>query len=458
MFVRLLVITCLSLTATVTSSVGSTAHAAPLPSGWCGPGESAADLPDVAAGAQIHAVYAYAADVPDRSDLWLPRIARDLAGIDSWWQDQDPTRAPRFDMADFPGCPTQFGQLDISTVALNEPTAAYNTAQVAALSSQVRTEIWGSTGLAPTFGKVYLVYLDLPVAFERVCGSAFPGNLHPGNGPVRAAFVYIQPFATGCATSGGYGSGAGWPARTAAHELLHLFAGQIRSAPRSCPDDASHICGPEEDVLKGEGGRGGLDQAILDPGRDDYYGHGIAGQWDVRNSPWLAHLDTQPVPVNIAISPAGAGQVVSTAPGINCPAACSAAFDPGAEIELTAVPAPGYGVSGWIGECRLVDIVRCTATPAGPTTLTARFVPVSPVRIQVTGNGSISSDGGVCSTRCLTDAVRGSTVKYLAEAASGSSFTGWTGACRGARKRCVVKVKRPVHVGAKFVEKKKPRG
>ena len=62
------------------------AHAAPLPGVWCGPGESVTDLPDTVSGAQIHVVYAYGADLPDRSDFWAPRIVRDLAGVDEWWQ------------------------------------------------------------------------------------------------------------------------------------------------------------------------------------------------------------------------------------------------------------------------------------------------------------------------------------------------------------------------------------
>ena len=216
MFVRLCVIV-LAAIAFMASPIGPTAHAAPLPASWCGPGESADDLPDVVAGAQIHAVYAYASDVPNRSDLWLPRIARDLAGVDSWWQTQDPTRTPRFDMANFAGCQSQFGQLDISTIGLKNPTSGYNTSDVVALSGHVRTELFGTLGSPSTYGKAYLVYLDLPVALDGVCGSAFPRNVHPGSGTVRAAFLYVQPSAVGCDASGGYGSGTGWPLRSGSH-------------------------------------------------------------------------------------------------------------------------------------------------------------------------------------------------------------------------------------------------
>src|SRR5262245_17890722 len=96
-----------ALVLTATPIATRAAHAAPLPGAWCGPGESTADLPDTVTGAQIHVVYAYATDMPDRTDLWGTRIARDLAGVDGWWQREDPTRTPRFDLADFP-CDTDF--------------------------------------------------------------------------------------------------------------------------------------------------------------------------------------------------------------------------------------------------------------------------------------------------------------------------------------------------------------
>lgn len=453
MFVRLLLIGCLVVSAFGATSIGSQVHAAPLPIAWCGPGESAVDLPDVVAGAQIHVIYAYAADVPNGSDPWLTRIARDLAGVDSWWQAQDPTRTPRFDIADFPGCPSQFGQLDISTVALRNPTSGYNTTDRGALNAQIRTEIWGSVPMPATFAKMYLIYLDTPTTLENTCGTALSGNLRPGSGSVRAAFVYLQPNIPGCTTQGGFGTGNGWPARTAAHEILHLLAGQIRTAPHVCPDDTAHICGPEEDILKSSGGRGPLSAAVLDPGRDDYYGHGLPGQWDVRSSAWLSHLDTPPVPVTTTVSPAGAGQVISTVPGINCPLTCTAEFDLEAEVELTATAQPGYELTAWVGDCDLVVYARCTVTPGAATTLTAQFVAVSPVRVRITGDGAVSNDDDdeVCSSQCFSEVPRGSKIKFAAEPARGSTFAGWKGACRGTQKRCIVKVKQqPITLKAGF--------
>ena len=70
-------------------------------------------------------IYAYPADAPDNFGRWVTPIARDLAAVDTWWQGQDASRTLRFDFAGFPGCATQFGALDISSVRLPSPTDHY---------------------------------------------------------------------------------------------------------------------------------------------------------------------------------------------------------------------------------------------------------------------------------------------------------------------------------------------
>ena len=57
------------------------AGAAPTPSQWCGPGESATDLPDAVASYQVHVIYAIAADGPDDFATRVTAIARDVAGF-----------------------------------------------------------------------------------------------------------------------------------------------------------------------------------------------------------------------------------------------------------------------------------------------------------------------------------------------------------------------------------------
>ena len=76
------------------------AVAAPQPTDWCGPGESAVDLPDTVGGPQIHVIYAYPSDAPDNFGRWVTPLVRDLAAVDSWWQGQDPTRTLRLQSGD----------------------------------------------------------------------------------------------------------------------------------------------------------------------------------------------------------------------------------------------------------------------------------------------------------------------------------------------------------------------
>src|SRR5947207_277825 len=119
---RLLLV--LLTTAAALGVLAAPARSAPLPGAWCGTDETAADRPDLVAGKQVHVVYAYPSDSPDRFVEFAPKIARDLAGMDSWWRSQDPTRTPRLDLAAFPGCDSEFGALDISSVRLQADSAS----------------------------------------------------------------------------------------------------------------------------------------------------------------------------------------------------------------------------------------------------------------------------------------------------------------------------------------------
>jgi uncharacterized delta-60 repeat protein len=64
---------------------------------------------------------------------------------------------------------------------------------------------------------------------------------------------------------------------------------------------------------------------------------------------------------------AGSGTVTSNPPGIDCGATCSAAYDRGTTVALTATPAPGSIFGGWSGNCSaegtvtLDTDVTCTA-------------------------------------------------------------------------------------------------
>lgn len=425
--------------------VAAPAGAAPLPADWCAPAPSATDLPDTVSGAQVHVVYAYPADAPDRTGALATRIARDLAGVDAWWQAQDPTRTPRFDFADFPGCDSRFGSLDITTLALRGAAATYATSDET-VARAVRTEIVRTVGARGA--KAYLVYLDAPVTEDDgsvVCGMTF----------ADVAFVFLQQ-PPGCSVGGGLGTGNGWPARTAAHELVHLLTdGDLTGAPDVCPDDAGHICEPgSNDVLDTASPPRSpfLADAVLDPGRDDYYGHGRPEPVDGRTSALLAHLDEPQQVVGVAVAPVGGGQVASTVSGIACPPACSTAFDGHTSVRLVATAAPGYGFREWSGDCAASD-PRCTVRTDAPRTVTATFARLVPYRVRVEGRGRVSGGDGECRDRCTWRSVGRTEVDLTAVATRHSRFVGWTGACEHARKHCRVTVGRRTTVTATFTRR-----
>ncbi|TMA81131.1 MAG: hypothetical protein E6J77_17415, partial [Deltaproteobacteria bacterium] len=55
---------------------------------------------------------------------------------------------------------------------------------------------------------------------------------------------------------------------------------------------------------------------------------------------------------------AGSGTVTSNPPGIDCGATCSAAYDLGTVVALTAIPAPGSFFAGWSAPCAADGTVR----------------------------------------------------------------------------------------------------
>jgi Divergent InlB B-repeat domain len=391
----------------------------------------------------------YSSDVPDRTDFAAPRIARDLAGLDTWWRAQDPTRTPRFDLADFASCDSEFGRLDITTVALPNGADSYNATDRSGLLSQLRADIARQVGVS--VGKAYLVYVDFPVpVVGGICGLTRPGPTFPSlsNG---TAFVFVQPNVAGC-TTGGFGSGAGWPAQVAAHELVHLFTGgTLQGAPNACPDDPSHACNPSIDVLavRPNISYSSLSQAQLDGGRDDYYGHGVLNRWDARNSLWLVHLDAPQYVVAVG-QPAG-GHVVSALPGVQCPPRCNPAWDAGATVQLSASPDPGFAFATWAGDCQGSYAV-CTVTADAEKFVLPVFLPLQQLEVRVKGPGSVYNDRNFCDDRCVWERMQGSSAEFVAEPDRGAVFVGWKG-CRSTRKHCSAVVKRHLIVVARFAKR-----
>ena len=116
---------------------------------------------------------------------------------------------------------------------------------------------------------------------------------------------------------------------------MHTLGAVPPRAPHDCAGaDDGHTCDNDRDLMYPATDGTPLSGLMLDPGRDDYYGH--SGAWlDVQDSPWLVQLDRQS-PLSLAVS--GSGQVEADVPGLLCSRSCSTSWNAGTQLSLTATP------------------------------------------------------------------------------------------------------------------------
>jgi hypothetical protein len=256
------------------AALGSAAPAvASTPMPWCGTGASELDrVPDATPGFAIHVTYVRPPGGADRLAEWAPRIVGDVAAIDAWWRSQDPTRAPRFDLFPF-ACASLFGQLDISNVTLQQPAG-----QVGNAFTTLRFLLAGQGFIEPE--KTYLFYYDGPVEQQRVDSEVCGVGGSPAGGLPGIAIVFLDS----CAAEENM-----FRPIVAIHELVHALGAVSGAAPHHCSD--GHVCDVPNDLLNASLSGTELEAAVLDGGRDDYYGH--QGSWsDVQDSLFLERLDS----------------------------------------------------------------------------------------------------------------------------------------------------------------------
>jgi hypothetical protein len=131
----------------------------------------------------------------------------------------------------------------------------------------------------------------------------------------------------------------------------------------------------------------------------------------------------------------GNGSVTSSPTGLSCGSSCSRSFDYGTAVELTATPSTGSSFAGWSGDCNVVN-GKCDVTMDQARTVAATFTLI-PETLSVSdsgaGSGTVTSDmGGIsCGFVCAHSYDYGTSVTLTPTPATGSVFTGWTGACSG---------------------------
>src|SRR5262249_5602366 len=145
-------------------------------------------------------------------------------------------------------------------------------------------------------------------------------------------------------------------------------------------------------------------------------------------------------------------------------ATCSAEFEEGKTVTLTAEPSLGSEFAEWEG-CDEESGVECEVTMDEDRTVVAIFKPepppsefaltvVSPVG---SGSGTVtSSPAGInCGIDCSEVYEAGTEVTLTAAAASGSTFSGWSGDCTGTG-ACKVKMSQTRKVTATFTKESTP--
>jgi hypothetical protein len=134
----------------------------------------------------------------------------------------------------------------------------------------------------------------------------------------------------------------------------------------------------------------------------------------------------------LAVSTNGSGTVTSNTGGINCGTACSATYNSGSSVTLTASADNGYSFTAWGGSCSGTG--TCTVAMNNTRSVTATFTQntttPSSYLLTVTkvGSGTVTSNtGGInCGTACSATYNSGSSVTLTASAATGYIFSGWT--------------------------------
>lgn len=173
----------------------------------------------------------------------------------------------------------------------------------------------------------------------------------------------------------------------------------------------------------------------------------------IRN-PYNSYAQSTTVELAVAKTGAGSGQVISSPAGISCGVDCNDLYPLATMITLTATAATGSNFVGWQGGCSGAT-PTCQLTLAASSTVTATFA-LNQQLLTVTraGNGVgrvASTPAGIdCGNDCAELYNYGALVALTANAAPGSTFAGWQGACSGAGTVCFVSVNAATNVTALF--------
>jgi len=156
----------------------------------------------------------------------------------------------------------------------------------------------------------------------------------------------------------------------------------------------------------------------------------------------MATFDKLPV-YNLTVQNAGNGTVISEPSGIQCGELCSTSYYGGTAVTLTATPNAGATFTAWTG-CENTptdDPSKITVAMAAAQNCIANFesLPPSPLTVTKigTGTGTVTAPAGLsvgidCGETCTENYAANTEVTLTATPTDvDSSFSGWSGDCKG---------------------------
>jgi hypothetical protein len=150
----------------------------------------------------------------------------------------------------------------------------------------------------------------------------------------------------------------------------------------------------------------------------------------------------------------GTGTVTSNPAGISCGTTCSSSYTSGTVLTLNAAWDADTVFAGWSGAtCGRTSV--CTVTLTAPTTITARFRPLTPrlsVILAGTGGGSVQSTPAAidCGGVCANNFPYNTSVTLTATPDVGADFIGWSGGGCSGTADCLVNLTDDTTITATF--------
>lgn len=152
-----------------------------------------------------------------------------------------------------------------------------------------------------------------------------------------------------------------------------------------------------------------------------------------------AQFTLQSETLTVTRSGSGHGTVTASTGALNCGSTCSASYDYGTVVTLTASAESGSEFAGWSGACSGTG--DCVVTMSQAQSVTAQFNTIDyllSVALSGQGSGTVTSepagliDCGNGNTTCTSDVASGTAVTLTAAPDAHSTFAGWSGGgCSG---------------------------